>query len=247
MVDADFEAFSDVMNATAELYGRQLSGQALALFWQASKDLDLQEVQRAISAHINNADTGQFMPKPADIRRVLGGTTADAAALAWAKVIRAVHAVGAYSTVAFDDPFTHAAIADMGGWPAICQTREDELPFREKEFAAKYRAYRSRGADNISFPPKLTGLIDQHNLPRGHGAGDVALLGKTERARKVFASGGSQPMLQVSYVPGEGVKAAPAKLGLLPVRRPGALSDAERADMQAAEREIAARTTQEAA
>ena len=45
------------------------------------------------------------MPKPADIRRVLGGTTADAAALAWAKVIRAVHAVGAYSTVAFDDPF----------------------------------------------------------------------------------------------------------------------------------------------
>lgn len=243
MHQGEYDAFADVMNATAETYGRTLSHNALALYWSALQDITLDELRRAISAHVNNPDTGQFMPKPADVRRVIGGTTADAAAMAWAKVIRTVKSVGAYATVAFDDPFTHAAIADMGGWPTICHTAEEELPFREREFAAKYRAYRARGAEAISFPAKLTGLIDQHNVPRGHGAGDVALIGNSDRAARVMEHGKFRPWLQVAYVPGEGVKPAadPPRLGLLPVRRPGALSDADRQAMNDAEREIAAR------
>lgn len=240
MRQPDFPEFAEVMNATAELYARTLSASALALYWSALQDIELRELRAAVSSHINNPDTGQFMPKPADIRKALGGTTADAALMAWAKVLKAAKSIGAYDTVTFDDPFIHATIADMGGWPSICHTTEDELPFTEKAFVAKYRVYRARPADQLSFPPKLTGLIDQHNIPQGHEASGVTMIGKPERAQRVLAKGFSRDWLQITYVPGEGVKPMP-RLGLLPVK-PKGLSPEDRAAMAAAEAEIAARS-----
>ena len=52
--------------------------------------------------------------------------------------------VGAYRSVAFDDGAIHAAIEDMGGWPAVCRGKADELPFLQKRFTDLHRAYSSR-------------------------------------------------------------------------------------------------------
>lgn len=244
MITSDFDEFSAVLQATAELYPqRTLSASALALYWQALQDLGLLEVKAGLSQHINSPDVGQFMPKPADIRKALGGTTQDAALMAWAKVLKAVKLIGAYSTVTFDDPFIHAALTDMGGWVAVCHTNEDELPFREKEFVAKYRAYRAKPATELAFVPKLIGLIDQHNLPQGHDPAPVALIGKQERAERVLAKGSARDWLRVTYKPGEGLKPALAlRLGIAPAKpKPGTMSPEDVAAMRAAEAEIAAR------
>lgn len=244
MTDQDFDEFAAVLQATAELYPqRTLSPAALALYWSALKDLALPEVRAGIGAHINNPDVGQFMPKPADVRRSLSGTTQDAAMMAWSKVVRAAKSVGAYTTVVFDDPYIHATLSDMGGWVTFCRGNEDDLPFREKEFVAKYRAYRAKPASELAFVKKLTGIIDQENGSRGYAPEPVALIGKPDRAQRVLEAGSARNWLKVAYVAQEGVKPLPEpRLGLLPVKpKAGEMSAEDTAAKQAAEAEIAAR------
>ena len=163
---------------------------------------------------------------------------------AWAKVVKAAKTIGAYSSVTFDDPYIHAVIPDMGGWVALCQTDVDELPFRERDFVAKYRAYRSKPASELAFVPKLTGLIDQHNKPRGHEEEPVALIGKQDRAQRVLEKGSNRNYLQVSYTHGEGLKQSePPRLGLLPFKpKPGAMSPEDLEAMRKAEQEIEQRS-----
>lgn len=250
MKATDFERFSEVMRATSEMYGKSLSPAAITLYWQALQDLAMQELQAGLSAHINSPDNGQFMPRPADIRRMLGGTTTDAAMLAWSQVVKAARSVGAYQTVAFDDPLIHACISDMGGWMAICHCDVDDLPFRERDFVARYRAYRSRPLAQLSYPPKLLGIIDQTNLPNGYEAVEVAMIGDPDIARTVLAKAGGKPWLQVSYAPDAANSSSTpeSKLGLLPrMIKAGEMSEADRIAMAAAERNIAARQTTEVA
>jgi len=65
-----------------------------------------------------------WMPKIADIVRMIDGSTQSAAATAWAKVMRAVGSVGQYQSLAFDDPVIHLAIDETGGWISLCRIEE---------------------------------------------------------------------------------------------------------------------------
>jgi len=76
--------------------------------------------------HLMNPDTGQFLPKPADIVRMLGGRTLDRALMAWAKVDKAVRQIGTYESVVFDDALIHRVLHEMGGWVGMGQKTENE-------------------------------------------------------------------------------------------------------------------------
>lgn len=108
------------------------------------KPFDLAAVKDALNRHCVNPDNGQFMPKPADVVKLLQGSSQDGALVAWAKVDRAVRQVGTYSTVVFDDPIIHRVVQDMGGWVALGDKREKEWPFVAKEFENRYRGYPMR-------------------------------------------------------------------------------------------------------
>jgi hypothetical protein len=241
MQQAEYKQFGEVMKATAEMYGKTLSPSSLALWWQAMRDLDLSAIQHALSQHINNPDNGQFMPKPADVRKHLSGTTSDAALFAWAKVLKACREIGAYTTVAFDDPVIMAVLSDMGGWVQLCHSTEDEQPFREKEFTAKYRAYKGRPADEISFPGKLLGIIDAENMPRGNGVQPVTLIGDPEVAQKVL-EGAKNSGLQISVSGKEPERPMPRLAKTLPMPiRPMVYTPEQEAALKAAEAELATR------
>ncbi len=129
----EFEEFSSRLVGAAEYFGKSLSPAVIGIYWEGLRDLELSEFAIALTAHVQNPDNGQFMPKIADIRRMVGGTTQDSALVAWSKVDRAVRHVGTYADVVFDDPIIHRVVHDMGGWITFGSKREDDWPFVAKE------------------------------------------------------------------------------------------------------------------
>ena len=196
MQQDDVRAFQEVMQGVHDFYGKDCSPFALDVWWQALRSYDLEAIRDALGRHCVNPDNGQWMPKPADVVRLIEGSTVDSAMVAWTKVDRAMQSVGSYCTVVFDDPLIHAVIADMGGWPALGNKRIEEWPFVAKEFQTRYRGLKAARA-TPAYPPKLVGIADGNNVQRGFPEMNPVLIGDPESARKVLAGGDSRPRLMV--------------------------------------------------
>lgn len=181
--------FAKAMSALAEYYGKELSEGVISLYWQGLEGYDIADIEAAIGRHLQNPDSGQWMPKIADIVRMIEGSTQTSAAIAWAKVMRAVGRVGQYRSVAFDDPVIHLALDDLGGWPAMCQISEDELPFLQNRFERIYRGYKVRGSDLPPYLPWLAGISERQNLAKGYQVEPPRLVGDLTRAKAVVSAG----------------------------------------------------------
>lgn len=122
---------------------------ALQVWWNGCQPFEFEDVSRALSQHATDPDKGQFAPKVADIVRILGGTKTDRSLREWGRVHEAMSRIGAYTDVDFQDPATHAAIRDMGGWPKLCRTETDQLSYLQHRFCELYRAYDGREIEQI--------------------------------------------------------------------------------------------------
>lgn len=185
MTPSDFDAFAELMSITAEQYGKTVSDGLMGLYWQALQPYELSAVRSALSAHITNPDTGQFMPKIADIVRMIGGRTEDRALAAWSKVDRAMRTIGPYQDVVFDDPAIHVVLVDMGGWSSFGQKTEDEWPFTRNEFVTRYRglATAQRKIDRV---PALTGITNTGNSAGQHALEPPVPIGDLAGATRTF-------------------------------------------------------------
>jgi len=197
MQSSDFDKFDSMMQAVAGIYGRDLSPGVMSLYWRALQQYDISAISEALNRHVQNPDNGQFMPKPADINRMLGGTTQDAALVAWTKVDRAVRGVGTYADVAFDDALIHRVLADMGGWVSLGSKSEDEWPFVAKEFENRYRGYKMRN-DRPDYPPVLIGVAGAHNRNGGFKIDAPKLIGDPHAARMVMEGGTDRPLVAIT-------------------------------------------------
>lgn len=197
MKQADFDGFADILQVVSEQYGKKLSDGAIALYWQGLHDFELSAVREALGRHLRNTDTGQFMPKIADIIRMLQGSTQDSALTAWAKVDKALRTVGPYETVVFDDPLVHVVLHDMGGWVGLGTKTEDEWPFVAKEFENRYRGFKARG-EVPHYPPKLIGIAEAHNAQQGQKVAEPILIGDASKAKKVMTAGTDRPLLGIT-------------------------------------------------
>lgn len=188
MKDGERAAFAEVISAVYTFYRVDLSDAAIAIWWSTMKVFDLQAIRDALGRHAVNPDTGQFLPKPADVVKMLGGSTLDSAMLALHKVEEAMSSAGAYHSVAFDDPIIHTVVNEMGGWVALCSSKD--WTFRRTEFLNRYRTYRARSIIP-PFPSKLVGIADAENELKGfgHKPGDTILIGAIDDARRVLNSG----------------------------------------------------------
>jgi hypothetical protein len=188
----DGDVFAGMLAAVAAIYGREMTPEVTAIYFAALAPYDLAAVRQAFDRHVKNPDSGQFMPKPADLIRMLGGTTADSAMAAWTKVERAIRRVGGGNDVVFDDPVIHRAIEDMGGWMKLCAVLEEELPFRAKEFQNYYRGYVAR-REQPEYPRVLVGMYSTYNSARGYASAPPVLIGDVEACRKVMQIGRDGP------------------------------------------------------
>jgi hypothetical protein len=189
--------FTKMISMVGEYYGRDVTDSLITLYWSGLQQYDIGAIRDAMNRHVQNPDSGQFMPKIADIVKMIGGTSQDAALLAWAKVDRAVRTVGTYSDVVFDDPLIHKVIVDMGGWIKLGERKEDEWPFVAKEFGNRYRGLRNH-ADQISFPAVLIGMANASNALHGFRPEAVRMIGNPEACQKVLRLGTSDRRIPTS-------------------------------------------------
>ncbi len=188
----------EVLAGVHDFYGKELTSFAMEVWAGACKEFDPGQVSKAFSAHLMDPERGQFMPKPADIVRQLQGTRTDRSLLAWGKVLDAMQRVGAYQSVAFDEPVIHATIEDCGGWVAMCRGELDALPFLEKRFCDSYKAYAARGVP--AYTAVLPGVHGLENATKGHRSAPPVLIGDPEKAARVIASGGDMPKTQITTI-----------------------------------------------
>jgi hypothetical protein len=201
----DLIPFMEMLDATAEQYGKTLSDGLKELYWNGLKGYDFAAVQSAFGRHIANPDTGMFMPKIADIVKMLQGSSQDSAYAAWTRVDKAIRSVGTYATVIFDDPLIHRTISDMGGWIAIGSKKESDWPFVAKEFETRYRGMKQLNVP-MEYPSQLIGVEEMQNGQQGFRSAPPVLIGNPEKCRLIASKGSDNPALQITA-------SAPAKVG----------------------------------
>lgn len=194
MDDSQRKRFLTLLTGIADYYGKELSAGVVGLYWQGLCQYDLPAIEKALWAHTQNPDCGQWMPKIADIAKMLHGRTVDQAAQAWAKVDAAVRRVGTYADVVFDDGVIHRVLADMGGWTSLGTKTEDEWPFVAREFENRYRGYRMRN-ETPDYQPILIGMANAHNLQEGFVGQEPILIGNETVAQRVRVDGTTVPLI----------------------------------------------------
>lgn len=191
MQTTDKPAFKNLITDVMAYYGKDASPFVLGLWWDACAGVSLEQLNKAMNAHVRDAERGAFPPKVSDIVRSLQGTATDRAALAWGKVLGAMGSVGAYQDVVFDDPAIHAAIVDCGGWQKVCRGELAELSYLQHRFCLAHKAYTERG--QFEFPRQLGGdrSPDSEYLKYGRPLPRPALVGDPLRCAQVLRDGGT--------------------------------------------------------
>ena len=199
MQPSDRQAFAALLTDVMAYYGRDTSTFLLDVFWHGLAGHEFEDVRRAFDLHAGNPDNGQFAPKLADIKKLIEGSTQTQGMRAWAKVETAVRSVGAYRSVAFDDPLIHVVIVEMGGWTTLCRSAVDEMPFKAREFERRYAAYRLR-RELPNFPTRLMGESESQNRLNGRADYEVrpVLIGDPDRAARVIEQGQQIPALRIT-------------------------------------------------
>jgi hypothetical protein len=169
-------------------YRQDFSEFALTVWTQAMAPFDVAAVERALGQHAMNPDSGQWCPKPADIVKMLQGSTKDSANLAWSTVDYAIRTRGDQYSVVFDDPLIHRVVEDMGGWVKLCRVDVEQYPFTQNEFVTRYRGYKMRG-EVPPYPSKLIGAPEDYNARQGYPVAPPVLIGDARKAQLVLLGG----------------------------------------------------------
>lgn len=170
MTEADQQAFGELIADAHAYWRKDLSDFTLSLWWEACQPYTLEQVRRAIGQHARKPQAGRFVVTIADVTEILDGNGTERAVMVWGQVGEAMRRVGAYRDIDFGDPAIHQAIADCGGWPALCRTPLDELRHVQHRFQQAYQAYESRGVPDTA-PLQLAGdrspdeMYEQRGLP----------------------------------------------------------------------------------
>ncbi len=192
MEERDVKDFMKLIASVGEIYGKPISVPLAELYWQSLNRFEFEDVSRGFKAHTDNPDCGQFFPKPADIIRCIEGSGETKALKAWTVVEKAIHQVGSYDSVVFDDALIHAVLEDMGGWVKLCSTTLNELPFRANEFQKRYMGFLIKKPER--HPKYLVGIAETDNAKNGFEVKPPILVGDAKKAEGVMLSGGSTPL-----------------------------------------------------
>ena len=179
MIDSDRKAFAEALGGTFELYEKHFTTVMMKLWFAALSNYSIGDVCNALSAHVLNPDTGQYLPKPADVVKHIDGTKKEASAelefiaqAAWLSIPKAINGVGQYRTPQFHDPITTACVSVIG-WKVLCNMTEREADWKLKKFVELYQQFSTKPLDQL--PSNIQGLEDVQRLKVGFKAITTAL------------------------------------------------------------------------
>ena len=189
MDKADYSEFFERMTAVAEYFDKKLSPMAYDIYWNALKDISIDQFKFAVS---EIARKSRFFPKACEIIECATGksgmTFAETADTEAAKVLTAIRQLGSYESVCFDDPVTQAVIAQAySGWPKMCS---ELMAHEEKWFLKDFaRLYVSFAKGNIKQYGRLCGIIERDNASNGYDTEiKIRYIGNTSKAKQIEAT-----------------------------------------------------------
>ena len=165
MQEQDKAKFKELMMIAGEVYGKEISKELLRANFVILQSLPIEQVTAGMMAHMQDPDSGQYFPKPADIIRRVSGTSkqqaaaiSDRASMAWACIEREIRRIGSYGTLDIEDKQAMAAVKAMGGWKSLCASTTEELVWKHKEFASIYETFERTPVELL--PSKLPGRFE---------------------------------------------------------------------------------------
>jgi hypothetical protein len=173
----DHTRFVEVLNAVLDVYGKQRSDVAVALWWKLLERFSLAEVEEALAQHVG---ASKFAPTPADVITILtardGRPTADEA---WSMIPRDEQA-----SVIWTDEMSKAygIAAPLLGHGDQIAARRAFIDRYESEVAANrrnnvpVRSWPSWGWDAQGRAPALAKAVELGLMSPQHAAGFVAQL-----------------------------------------------------------------------
>lgn len=188
MDKTDEQPFYDILSSIDGIYPKPIPEKSYQLWFDVLQRFDLADIRRGFTAHMNDTEAGQFLPKPADIIRHIQGGTGTRAQQAWTKVETAIRHVGPYPNIVFDDWIIHQVVVDMGGWIELNRVTDEELPFKANEFQKRYGGYILRPRNDYS--RELTGIAAHQN--KGKYAKEYVAIGSRDACRQVYLGGAEQ-------------------------------------------------------
>lgn len=169
MTDKDREKFANILAATAEIYGEQLSELRGELFFNALKDYPIETIRDAFNIHVRQS---VFFPKPADIIRIVeNGTAEERARLIWGALIKCLENHAYWDSVEFPEEVGELIDQLFGGWIKLSELTYEGLKWAEKRFVEHLRMRLERGLSG-----KTKVLYGQHDI-------DNQRLGFSERQK----------------------------------------------------------------
>lgn len=167
---ADNDEFTRRLVGLGELFEANLTPVKQALYFEALRDLPFALVAKALN-QATRACT--FMPKPAELRKLVVGDDEDAAERAWMAFRTAMRSAGSYASLVVVDPALADAItAVFESWPAACalELSPEMWANKRKEFGRVYRVLVNRGLVGARYLP---GICEQANAGRPDWMGYV--------------------------------------------------------------------------
>jgi len=185
------EKFVDLIAKVSEVFGKDLSQEAIRIYYEVLKEYSYDQIERAfyliLQTHIYNT-----FPKPAEIIEAIEGKQTERSLAAWQTVIDTVRKVGHWDSVSFDDRVIHNCIEALGDWEWLCGQTKDELKFVQKEFERLYTMFSKHPREAKE---RLIGFNERKNLQGGHKPekeperiGDIL-----KHAKQLTNNGRSQP------------------------------------------------------
>ena len=138
-------AIVSAVATVAELYERDLSREAYAIYARALEHVSLDDLLLAIHRHVTDVDAGRFMPRPAHLLAQLNRDSAGQAIRAWDVALEAIRGKRKPSTI--EDALTHQAVSALGGWHVLGRGREADTPKVAEAFMRHYRTLADERTD----------------------------------------------------------------------------------------------------
>lgn len=138
MTPDDRKTFVEVVVGFAELKGKQLSAQALELYWRALRHWPLEDFRAAAEQLLR---TCEWMPIPKDfedLRKAGRPTAGEAWELARKAAGSAIQCGYVTHNGTCGDEQIDRVVRAIGGYGAIAMSDIDKLPFLERRFAEHY-------------------------------------------------------------------------------------------------------------
>lgn len=157
----DRKRFLAELLAVHGLFDKALTEIQMRLWCDTLAGEETEVVCRALQAHVADTDRGQFCPKPADLLRLIRGTSNDVALVAWQDVLSQARSVGRNGVPRLTGA-QRAALDGIGGWTRLCNSDESEHGFIQREFLANYGAAVSVDrAAQMAAPPDVARLAEE--------------------------------------------------------------------------------------